>query len=127
MRLEIEHVPISRHCYMVIIIAYVGPCVQIVQYMQQIYSSSLNLSLLSYKLTAHVSPLELKGTTLCFTIIPIINGISIFSVMRKSYIKDVIIQAVNCIVLPLVDFSVVLCQDKEIVFPQNRDIFACSK
>ena len=60
MRLEIEHVPISRHYYMVIIIAYVGPCVHIVQYMQQIYSSSLNLSLLSYKLTAHVPHVSLK-------------------------------------------------------------------
>lgn len=47
--------------------------------------------------------------------------------MRKSYIKDDIIQAVNCIVLPLVDISVILCKDKEIVFPQNRDIFAYSK
>lgn len=47
--------------------------------------------------------------------------------MRKSYIKDDIIQAVNCIVLPLVDISVILCKDKEIVFPQNRDIFAHSK
>lgn len=51
----------------------------------------------------------------------------IFSDMRESYIKDDIIRAVNCIVLPLVDISIVLCKDKEIVFPQNRDIFAYSK
>lgn len=47
--------------------------------------------------------------------------------MRESYIKDDIIQAVNCLVLLLMDISVVLCKDKEIVFPQNRDIFAYSK
>lgn len=38
---------------------------------------------------------------------------------RERYIKDAIIQAVNCIVLPLVDISVVLCKDKEIVFPSK--------
>lgn len=47
--------------------------------------------------------------------------------MRESYIKDDLIQAVNFIVLPLVDISAVLCKEKEIVFPQNRAIFAYSK
>lgn len=47
--------------------------------------------------------------------------------MRKSDIKDDCIQAVKCIVLPLVDISVILCKDKELVFPQERDIFAYSK
>lgn len=46
-----------------------------------------------------------------------------------SYEKklDDVIRAVNCIVLPLVDISVVLCKDEEVVFPQNIDIFAYSK
>lgn len=48
--------------------------------------------------------------------------------MRETYVKDDFIQALICIVLPLVDISVVLCKDKEIVFPQKRDtIFAYSK
>lgn len=40
--------------------------------------------------------------------------------MRESYIKDAIIPAVNCIVLPLVDISVVLCKD--VVFPPKIEI-----
>lgn len=100
---------------------------QIVQHMQQIYNSSFNLFLKSNKLTADVFQLSLREPQYAFTIILMINSIYIFSDMRESYIKDDIIQAVNCIVLPLVNISVVLCKDKEIVFPQNRDIFAYSK
>ena len=48
--------------------------------------------------------------------------------MRVSYIKDNFIQAVNCIVLPLLDIDVILCRDKEIVFPPKKiNIFAYSK
>lgn len=42
-------------------------------------------------------------------------------------IDDGSIQAVNCIVLPLINISVVLCKDKETVFPQDRAIFAYNK
>lgn len=37
--------------------------------------------------------------------------------MRESYIKGDIIRAVNCIVLPPVDISIVLCKDEENCLP----------
>lgn len=70
------------------------------------------------------------GTIVCFMIILIINSVYIYIYIfsdKRELPKDDIIQAVNCIVLPLVDISVGLCKEKEIVFPHSRDIFAYSK
>lgn len=111
-----------RHCYMVKMFCLYTLCVQIVQHMQQMQDSSLNLSLKDNKLTAKF-PSKAEGNhSMLYDNPNNILYIYIFSDKRESYIKDTIIHTVICIVLPLVYISVVLCKDKGIVFPQNRYI-----
>lgn len=59
-RLEIEHFSYIKALLHGNNVLLIGHCVQIVQYMQKIYNSSPNLSLLSHKLTTNVSQVSLR-------------------------------------------------------------------